>query len=157
MTGNRLETLKRAHSIDSIEPAEVCGPVWTGTYQQAGDGSLQALIAEVRQATQGAMTGLSINDRPDGFRYLIGSEDGVSPGGVSPQTWRLDGHHCLRMPYEGSASGVTTAYQEMLDALTGSVWEPRPDICHHRDEYGRSNPLDDPLTVTLGIPVRRRS
>jgi predicted transcriptional regulator YdeE len=64
--------------LGTLGPMSIIGLPWTGSYGEAADGAIKALMGEVRACLglpqDAPMFGVSWNDRPDGFRHFCGVE-----------------------------------------------------------------------------------
>lgn len=64
--------------LGTLGPLSIIGLPWAGTYEEAANGAIKALMREVRDCLglpEDAPTfGVSWTDRPDGFRHFCGVE-----------------------------------------------------------------------------------
>lgn len=64
--------------LSTLGPLSLIGVPWTGTYEDAANGAIKALMHEVRNRLglpeDAAMFGVSWTDQPDGFRHFCGVE-----------------------------------------------------------------------------------
>lgn len=139
------------HEIVSLPEMTLYGRVWEGAYSELPEGGLQALIASVKAMTSAPLIGVSWNDRPDGFRYLIGAAS--DEFGADSIRWTAPAHQLLQVSYQGDPAGVTDTYAKMMDAISAANMRMATEICHHREGYGTHDPFANPLHVKLGIPI----
>lgn len=143
-------------------PAQrLTGRVWEGTYSEAAGGALHPVLAQVqaegtgdgKQAGAafwaGPITGISWNDRPDGFRYFVGLEGG-GPG----QTLELPAMRFATAWHDAGDGEVVDHYQLMLAWIEreGLSWDK--SRMHHREEYPLHADFSAPAVLRLMVPVR---
>ena len=137
-------------------PAQrIAGSFWEGTFGEAADGAVRRLIAEMQGHHQhlhpgdhAALVGLSWNDRPDGFRYLVGyvadkAETTIHPGHVDLPAMRFV--TALHHPESGDAFAH---YQRMFDWMAAEGHAADTTVLHYREEY-------DPGFVSLSLSSLR--
>ncbi|MEI2300124.1 GyrI-like domain-containing protein [Ensifer sp. MJa1] len=137
-------------------PAErIAGAFWEGTFGEAAEGAVRRLIAEMQVHHQhlhpgdhATLVGISWNDRPDGFRYLVGyvadkAEATVHPGHVDLPAMRF-----VTAMHSPEGGDVFAHYQKMFDWIAAEGHAPRTDFLHFREEY-------EPGFVSLSLsPLR---
>ncbi|OCP02295.1 MULTISPECIES: GyrI-like domain-containing protein [unclassified Ensifer] len=124
-------------------PAQrVAGAFWEGTFGEAADGAVRRLISEMQAhhrhmhpGDHATLVGLSWNDRPDGFRYLVGyvskkAEATVHPGHVDLPAMRFV--TALHHPESGD---VFAHYQKMFDWIRAEGHAVDTALLHYREEY----------------------
>lgn len=124
-------------------PAQrIAGSFWEGTFGEAADGAVRRLIAAMQEhhlrlhpKDHPTLVGLSWNDRPDGFRYLVGfvsqtAEATSHPGYVDLPDMRFVSamHH----PDDGDAFAH---YQRMFDWIAAEGLAVDTSALHFREEY----------------------
>ncbi|KOF21198.1 hypothetical protein AC244_07490 [Ensifer adhaerens] len=124
-------------------PAQrIAGSFWEGTFGEAADGAVRRLIAAMQEhhlrlhpKEHPTLVGLSWNDRPDGFRYLVGfvsqtAEATSHPGYVDLPAMRFVSamHH----PDDGDAFAH---YQRMFDWIAAEGLAVDTSALHFREEY----------------------
>ncbi len=152
-----------AHDVALTErPAHtLAGRMWEGTFAEAAEGAIHALIAEVKAFSDARTTlwkspivGISWNDRPDGFRYLVGVAP--DPGETLPGNFSTVELPEMRLasawhgPEDGEVPGHYSRMLEWLQAA-GLSWD-RAHF-HHREEYPPEVDLAAPPALRLLLPV----
>ncbi|HWK66978.1 MAG TPA: AraC family transcriptional regulator [Rhizobiaceae bacterium] len=138
------------------------GIFWEGTYAQAAAGALHPLIEAVKtwqradaDPLASAITGISWNDRPDGFRFFAGTNAGAIHSTIH------DGRQVLSLPamrlasiWHGPEDGdVVQHYGAMLEWIERSGEKRDTSILHHREEYPSDIDLAAPPVLRLMLPL----
>lgn len=148
------------------------GIIWQGSYEEAGRGEVKKVIALMEGLRKQAMTaaeeegqldadagliGISWNDRPDGFRYLV-----ALPAALAKHVSHNDmrGHDFPRMSFATALHGaedgdVFAHYQSMFDWIEGQGLQRATRILHHREEYTAPAVLEGAPVLRLMTPVER--
>ncbi|WP_343213959.1 GyrI-like domain-containing protein [Ensifer oleiphilus] len=124
-------------------PAQrIAGSFWEGTFVEAADGAVRRLIAEMQEhhlrlhpKDHPMLVGLSWNDRPDGFRYLVGfvsktAETTRHPGHVDLPAMRF-----VSAMHHPETGDVIAHYQHMFDWIASEGLVVDTSRLHFREEY----------------------
>lgn len=143
-------------------PERLRGLFWEGTYAQAAAGALHPLIEAAKPSLHAgaapfasAIIGISWNDRPDGFRYFVGTDAGA----IQPPV--RDGRQRLSLPAMRFASvwhapedgDVVQHYGAMLEWIERSGEKRDISILHHREEYPPDIDLAAAPVLRLMLPL----
>jgi len=149
-------TLLEGFGVVERSAQRLVGRIWEGSYSQAAAGAVrdvlfdvQMLAAEVSGLWAGPIVGISWNERPDGFRYLVGVEGLAHRPGLDI----LD-LPAMRFATAWHETGeVLDRYQAMLE------WLPRQGLrwdkarMHHREEYPLHADFGAAPVLRLMVPV----
>ncbi|KFB10177.1 hypothetical protein [Nitratireductor basaltis] len=148
------------------------GMIWQGSHEEAARGEVKKVISLMEALRQKAVAavgedggeyehsgliGISRNDRPYGFRYLVALPAALAAH-VSHEDMR--GHDFPRMSFatawHGAEDGdVFSHYQSMSDWIEaqGLQWARR--VLHHREEYTAPAILQGAPVLRLMMPVEK--
>lgn len=131
------------------------GLMWEGTYAQAAAKGVHDVIRAMKAARQtlpvdphADLIGISWNDRPDGFRYLVAvAVDGIAapvPADLV-ELW-LPAMRLASLWHD--AGDAHQAYLDMFEWIASHGQRREASVCHHREEY----PVD--FDLGAGAPLR---
>lgn len=137
-------------------PAQrIAGSFWEGTFIEAADGAVRRLIAEMQEhhlrlhpKDHPTLVGLSWNDRPDGFRYLVGFVSQIEEATRHPGHVDLPPMHFASGLHHPDDGDVFAHYQRMFDWIASEGMAADTSRLHYREEY-------DPGFVSLSLSSLR--
>lgn len=143
-------------------PAQrIAGAFWEGTFGEAADGAVRRLVAQMQERHRrlhpkdhAPLVGISWNDRPDGFRYLVGyvadkAEATSHPGHVDLPQMRF----VTALHHPGSGD-VFAHYQKMFDWIAAEGHGVDTALLHYREEYEPGYVSLSLSSLRLMVPIR---
>lgn len=141
------------------------GKVWEGSFEAAAAGHVKTVVAEMERlrsrlagehgGVAGGLVGVSWNDRPGGFRYLValppelsGPAEAEGLSGFSfPETSFATAWHDV------ADGDVFAHYARMFAWIEEKGLRRVTDVLHHREEYPAGLDLDAPPRLRIMTPV----
>lgn len=141
------------------------GTIWEGSYEEAGAGEVKKTIAEMEHlrgrlagragSAAGGLIGISWNDRPGGFRYLVALPPTLTEQGEAEglAVYSFPEMQFATAWHDAANGDVFEHYRHMFAWIEESGLERSVEIIHHREEYPAGLDLGDSPRLRLMTPI----
>ncbi|MCT8998465.1 GyrI-like domain-containing protein [Chelativorans intermedius] len=146
-------------------PAQtLCGKMWEGSYDAAAAGHVKEFIADMErlrsrlaaghEGEASGLVGISFNDIPGGFRYLVALPPQLAPrSGLALSAFSFPSMRFAAVWHEAADGDVFAHYERMFAWIEAQGLRRVTDVCHHREEYPPQPDLHAPPRLRLMTPV----
>ncbi|MCT7375629.1 GyrI-like domain-containing protein [Chelativorans salis] len=153
-----------AFEVKTREAQTLFGKVWEGSFEGAAAGHVKTVVADMERrrnrlaagrSDAAGLVGISWNNIPGGFRYLVALPPELSGQGEAEglQAFSFPEMRFATAWHEATDGDVFAHYERMFAWIEENEFRRVTDILHHREEYPAGLDLDSPPRLRLMTPL----